>query len=74
MDNAATRPTTAPEMVHPFKPLPRVDVHVDEVADGTPEFVDLGVAPWGRSLVEFINRIGCPSIVPGPASGVPKRK
>lgn len=68
MENAATRPTIVPEKAHPFKPLPRVDV--GEVVGVTPESVDL--APWGRSLVTFINRIGWPSIVPGPASGVPK--
>lgn len=59
-------------MAHAFKLLPREDVHVGEVLGGTAESVHLGVAPGERSLVAFINRIGWPSNVPGPASGVPK--
>jgi hypothetical protein len=74
MKNAATRPTKAPAMADAFKLLSRVDADVGDVAGGTPESVHLGVAPAGRSLVAFINRIGWPSIVPGPASGVPKKE
>ena len=69
MENAATRPTAAPETAHPFKPLPRADVHLGGEAVGEPEPVNL--ASWEISFVAPINRIGCASIVPGPASGVP---
>jgi hypothetical protein len=74
MKTAAIRPTKAPAVAHAFKVLPREDVHVGEVLGGTAESVHLGVAPGERSLVGFINRIGWPSIVPGPASGVPKKE
>ena len=71
MENAATRPTAAPETVHPFKPLPRVDVHLgDEVVGG---LESINLASWRISFVAPINRIGCISIVPGPASGVPTK-
>ena len=74
MEIAATRPTKAPVMTHAFNPLPLVDEPVGEVVGGTPEPVHLGVAPGGSSLVAFTNRIGWPSSVPGPASGVPKKE
>jgi len=73
MEIAATRPTKALVMAHPFKPLPREDVHVGGVAGGSLESVDLGVPPRGRPFA-FINRIGWLSIVPGPASGVTRKK
>jgi hypothetical protein len=74
MDNAATRPTRTPVMTHASKLLPCVDLLVGEVVGRTPESVQLGVAPGGRSLLTFINRIGWPNSVPGPASGVPKKE
>lgn len=74
MKNAAKRPTKTPEIAHAFKLRPRVGVHMGDVAGGTPESVHLGVPPGGRSLVTFMNRIGWASIVPGPASRVPKKE
>ncbi len=70
MKNTAIRQTTVTATA---KLLPRVDACVGKIVGETAESAHLGVGPGRRSLVPSTNRIGWPSNVPGPASGVPEK-